>query len=489
MIDFQTYMQIRLMADQQGLKMAQIARALNLDERTVAHWIEQKTYQPVKRVKKASKLDPFKGQIIRFLETHPYSAQQIFQLLGQEGYTGGYSILKEFVRQVRPTPRPAFLTLHFDPGQCAQVDWGHAGLIQVGSVKRHLSFFVMVLAFSRRMYVEFTLSQSQEHWLACHQHAWEFFNGVTAQVMVDNCKTAVLSHSLGQAPVFNPRYLDFAQHQGFTIKACGPKKPHEKGRVENGVGYVRSNFLAGMEPASLDAINADVRSWLDNTANLRIHGETRKTPMELFLEEAPKLRPLHPIAYETACLHTLRSNNRCRVHFDGNRYSIPPEAASQSLVLKAHPQRIGIYWKDQLIAEHPRCYDRHQTIENPDHSKDLLAHRRQARDQHLQQRFLALGSPARIYYEQLVQRYPNFKHHVQTIMALVEIYGADNVLRAIEDAIVYSAFSCQYIANILEQRQRPVKEPGALHLTRQCDLLELDLPEPDLSLYNRGGEQ
>jgi transposase len=489
MIDFQTYMQIRCLADEQGLKAAQIARSLNLDERTVAHWIEHKTYHPPQRDKKASKLDPHKGQIIRLLESHPYSAQQVFQLIGQEGYTGGYGIVKAFVREVRPAPRPAFLSLHFDPGQCAQVDWGHAGLIQVGSVKRHLSFFVMVLAFSRRMYVQFTLAQTQEHWLACHQNAFEYFGGVTTQVMVDNCKTAVLSHSLGQAPIFNPRYVDFAQHHGFIIKACGPKKPHEKGRVENGVGYIRKNFLAGMQPASLDAINAAVRGWLDNTANLRVHGETRKTPMELFLEEAPKLRPLHPTPYETACLHTLRSNNRCRVHFDGNRYSIPPNAASQSLVLKAYPERIGIYCKDQLIAEHPRCYDRHQTIENPDHSKDLLAHRHQARDQRFEQRFLALGSPAQTYYEQLAQRYPNPKHHVQKIMALVELYGAQKVLRAIEDAIVYNAFSYQYIANILEQRQRPIEEPGALHLTRQSDLLELDLPEPDLSLYNRGGEQ
>ena len=394
MIDFQTYMQIRLMADQQGLKMAQIARALNLDERTVAHWIEQKTYQPVKRVKKAGKLDPYKGQIVRMLESHPYSAQQIFQRLVQEGYDGRYGIVKEFVRQVRPAPRPAFLSLHFEPGQCAQVDWGHAGLIQVGSKKRHLSFFVMVLAFSRRMYVEFTLSQSQEHWLSCHLHAWEYFKGVSAQVWVDNCKTAVLSHARGQTPVLNPRYLDFAQHYGFQIKACGPKKPHEKGRVESAVGYVKSNFLAGMDlNTSLDAINGAARAWLDSVANLRVHGETRKTPMELFLEEAPKLRPPHPIAYETACLHTVRSNNRCRVHFDGNRYSVPPQCASQSLILKAYPERICLYCQDQLVAEHARCYDRQQTLANPDHAKELLDHRRAARDQHLLQRFLALGPP------------------------------------------------------------------------------------------------
>jgi hypothetical protein len=301
----------------------------------------------------------------------------------------------------------------------------------------------------------------------------------------------VRHHALGQPAVLNPRYLDFAQHYGFEVKACGPRKPQEKGRVESAVGYIRKNFLAGLDlSGGLDAVNAAARHWLDTVANVRLHGETRKTPMELFLEEAPKLRPLHPLPYETASLHPVRSNNRCRVCFEGNRYSVPPQCASQSLVLKAYPQRICLYCKDQLIAEHVRCYDRHQTLANPDHAQELLAHRRTARDQHLLQRFLALGAAAQAYYQQLALRFPHPKHQVQKIMALVEIYGQDKVVRAVEDAAAYHAFSCQYIANILEQRQRPLVEPGALHLIRQSDLLELDLPEPDLSLYYRkGGDQ
>ena len=491
MIDYQTFAQIRHYADQEGLKVAQIAALLDLDERTVAHWVGQKTYQAPKRGKRASKLDPFKGTIVRLLESYPgYTAQQVLQRLRSEGYDGGYSILKEFVRTVRPVAHPAFLSLNFTPGECAQVDWGNAGVIPVGQTQRRVSFFVMVLAYSRRMYVEFTLAQTQEHWLACHQHAWEYFGGVTAQVWVDNCKTAVLHHPRGQAPTFHPHYLDFAQHHGFVIKACGVKKPHEKGRVEAAVAYVKKNFLAGLELTSLAALNAAARSWLDEVANLRIHGETHQTPMALFAQEAPQLKPLHPIPYETARLTTVRASNRCRVSFEGNRYSVPPQAASQSLILKVYPERLCLYGQDRLVAEHLRSYERRQTIVNPDHEQELLTHRRQARDQHLQQRFLALGAPAATYYEHLAQKRANPKHHVQKIVALIEIYGADKVQRALEDALAYQAFSCEYIANILEQRARPVSEPGALHLTRQSDLLELELPAPDLSLYDRqGGEQ
>jgi len=143
-----------------------------------------------------------------------------------------------------------------------------------------------------------------------------------------------------------------------------------------------------------------------------------------------------------------------------------------------------IYDQDQLVAEHVRRYDRHQDYELPDHVQPLLLERKKARDQRLFLRFLALSPRADEYYRQLEQRRLNPKHHVQKIVALSELYGPEAVARALEDAFTYQAFSCEYIANILQQRQRPPTEPGALHLTRQQDLLELDLPDPDLSLYD-----
>jgi hypothetical protein len=128
-------------------------------------------------------------------------------------------------------------------------------------------------------------------------------------------------------------------------------------------------------------------------------------------------------------------------------------------------------------------YDRHRDFEHPDHARPLLEQRLKAREQHLLHRFLSLCPQAPDYYQQLQQRRLNARHHVQKILALVEIYGADKVSRALQDTHQYQAYSCEYIANILEQRARPIPEPGALHLTRACDLLELDLPQPDLSVY------
>ena len=309
MIDYQTYCQIRHLFTEKKLGLRQIARELKLGLNTVCKWARRESFQRAPIPKRSSKLDPFRGEIIRLLAQHAYSAQQIFQRLKEQGYQGRYTILKAFVRQVRPKPRPAFLTLHFEPGECAQVDWGCAGSVPVGSTRRRLSFFLMVLAFSRKLYLEFTLAETLEHFLCCHQHAFEYFGGVVRQVWVDNCKVAVLSRAAGSL-VLNPRYLDFANHHGFQIRACGVGQPQEKGRVENGVGYVKKNFLNGLDLSDFQLVNPAARYWLDTVANVRVHGQTHQTPQELFAQE--KLRPLHPLPYEAAVLETVRVNSQFR---------------------------------------------------------------------------------------------------------------------------------------------------------------------------------
>jgi transposase len=480
MIEYGTYCEIHRL-HKEGLSARQIARQLKLGRATVRQWLQQADFKQRTAVSRPSKLDPWKDEITRLLHLHPYTAQQIFQQLQTRGYESGYSILKDFIRRVRPKPPTAFLTLRFAPGECAQVDWGSAGLMQVGSTRRRVSFFVMVLCYSRRLYVEFTLSEKLEHWLACHQNAWARFGGVTSQVMVDNCKVAVLAHPPGGPATFNPRYLDFARHYGFEIKACGPRRPQQKGRVENAVGYVKKNFLAGMELTSLPALNTAVGHWLDTVANVRLHGETHRRPIDLFAEE--KLRPLHDRSYGAARIEDLRASSRFRIAVDSNSYSVPARCARQILQVHVYPERILIHHQNQLVAEHVRRYDRHQDYENPDHAQPLLAQRHRAREQELLLRFLKLSPRAAEYFEQLQYRDLNPRHHARQILALSESYGVEAVQRAMEDAFHFQAFSAQYIANLLQQRLRQLPEPGALQLTRRTDLLELDLPAPDLSIY------
>lgn len=231
MIDYSNYCEIHRLRDQEHLTLRQIADQLQLTYPTVQKWAGRPKYKQADIPKRPSKLDVFKGIVVALLQRHPYTAQQVFQQLKTQGYAGGYSILKEFVRQVRPPARPAYLVLQFAPGDCAQVDWGSFGSIAVGSTRRRLSFFVMVLCYSRLLYVEFTLSQSMEQFLSCHRHALEFFGAVPSRVMIDNLKVGVLEHPAGQSAVFNPRYLDFAAHYGFQPVACNVGKGNEKDLV------------------------------------------------------------------------------------------------------------------------------------------------------------------------------------------------------------------------------------------------------------------
>jgi len=485
MIDYSTFLQIKHLHQDQRLKCSQIAKELSLDERTVSKWLSENQYHQRKPVQCSSKLDPFKADIVRMLETHPLSAAQVLQRIREDGFDGGYTIVKEYVRRVRPRRKKAYLTLSFAPGECAQVDWGSYGSVNVGDTSRRLSFFVMVLCHSRMMYVEFTVSQTMEHFLSCHQNAFLRFGGIPERIMVDNLKSAVLKRTVGKDPVLNPKYLDFANHYGFAIAPCGVGKGNEKGRVENGVGYVKKNFLSGLQIGDFKDLHPAALGWLDTIANVRVHGATGSKPVDMFQQERPHLHrlPAHP--YDIATICQVRASRQFRVVLDTNRYSVPAELAGQPLTMKTYPDRLCLYHQEQLVARHVRSYDRRKDFELPDHPKVLMAQRKKAQDQIIFRNFLALHPKADDYYRQLEQRRMNPLHHIRQIVALSDIYGKDQVNRAIEDAFTFRAFSCEYIANLLEQRNRKHTEPGPLHLTRRQDLLELDLDEPNIDIYSR----
>jgi transposase len=489
MIDYELFRKAKYLKEQEGLTPPQIADALALDPRTARKWLSQDRFRPRKATFRQSKLDLFKNDIVRMLETHPYTAAQIYQRIREQGFDGSYTIVKQYVRKIRPYRPQAFLKLSFAPGECAQVDWGSFGSVPVGETIRRLSFFVMVLCYSRMMYVEFTVSQTMEHFLACHQNAFDFFGSVPGKIMVDNLKSAVLTRIIGQAPVFNPKYLEFADHHGFSIVACNVGKGNEKGRVENGVGYVKKNFLAGLDIPSFAAINPAARQWLDTIANVRVHGETHKQPITLFEEERAALLPLPENPFDIATVSPVRASSQFRITVDTNRYSVPAEYAGAGLTLKTYPDRLCVYCDEKLIARHARSYERHQDFEDPDHPKELLAQRKKAEERKIFMRFLALSPKAEQYYQKLEQRRMNPQHHVRKIVALSEIYGADKVSRAMEDAFTFQAFSSEYIANLLEQRTRCLPEPGALYLTRREDLLDIKIQQPDLSIYQNEGRR
>lgn len=485
MIDYDLFNKIHFLHHQDKLTQQQIAQKLSLDTKTVAKWLKHDRFEARKNAGRSSKLDPHKALIRAWLEKHPYSAQQIFQrLIADNAYAGGYTIVKEYVRKVRPRPEKAFLSLSFAPGESAQVDWGHCGTIAVGNTRRALSVFVMVLSYSRQMYIEFTLSQKQEHFLACHEHAFEYFGGVPQSVMVDNLKSAVLEHKRGESPRWNPRYADFAHDYGFDIVACNPRAPQEKGRVENGVGYVKKNFLRGQQFKDFHHIAPAARQWLDTIANERQHRVTQQPPRALWEAERPHLQSLPLNAPETATILRQRATSTFRLCIETNRYSVPAQYASHYLDLHLGAQELCVYHQGSQIAQHRRDYGRHGDFEHPDHPKVLLEARQKARTHKTLQSFLQLGQHAEAFYQGMEQRRLNALVHVRKIIALEGAYTREQITEAISDAHQISAYSSEYIVNLLGQRERPLVEPGPLHLTRPGDQLDIETPQADLSIYD-----
>ena len=194
MIDYHTFHQINYLSSHQKLSISQIARQLNLSAPTIYKYLKQERFEGRKSTKRKRLIDGYIPIIQKLLNRYAdYRATQIFHLIKEQGYEGGYSSVKELVRTLRPGKKPAYLTLEFEPGCYAQVDFGYCGKITIGNTTRRLSIFVMVLCYSRMMFAEFILRESLEHFLSCHRNAFEYLGGVPEHVMVDNCKVAVTS--------------------------------------------------------------------------------------------------------------------------------------------------------------------------------------------------------------------------------------------------------------------------------------------------------
>lgn len=477
---------IHRLAEDEKLNATQIAGKLNISAKTVRRHLKKERYSVEQPRKIVCKLDAYKERIKELLERQSYTAAQLFHMMREEGYCGCESVLRDFVAKVRPKRQAPYLTLHFEPGQTAQVDFADCGFIHIGECRRKLYAFVMVLGYSRMMFVKFILRQSMEHFLAGHREAFEYFHGVSREIMVDNCKAAVVRSSNFGVPDINQRYADCAVHYGFNVRPCGVRKANEKGAVERSIGYLRTSFLNGLdlENTTLAALNHGVRQWMDTVANVRVHSSSGKIPDNLFSEERRALRPLPTLPYDCGVIVRSRADRQYRVTFESNRYSVPPEFAGKRVELHVYPEMLQIRQEGKIIAEHERCYEHHRDFGLPEHDHKLLEQRRKARYGIIMKQFLELGSEAENYYRGLQNKRLNPGLHVRKIVALLSVYGRDPLLRALADAATAGAFGSDYIANLLEVRGRPLPEAEPLHLSRKSDMLDLEIQTPDLNLYD-----
>ena len=348
----------------QGVSINDIARRTGHDRKTVRSVIQAPLVaEPTPRVRKARKLAPYAAYLRQRIAAGVLNARKLYDEIVRQGYTGKERQVRLFVQGWRP-PRSPQATVRFEtePGQQAQVDWGHFGFIQHQGRQHRLYAFVMTLGWSRTMYLEFTVSVDMALFLRCHVHAFDYFGSVPRQMLHDNLKTAVLDRDADGTVHFHPRYLDFASYYGITPRACRPYRTQTKGKVESGVKYVRGNFWVGLRYRDLADLNTQGHTWLDTIANVRIHGTTDEVPFQRLAREGLTSIAVKP-DYDTAILIARRASRDCLISYGGNHYSVPAYAA-QPLTVKHTEQDelLIVNERGEEVARYPLSDGRHQRI-------------------------------------------------------------------------------------------------------------------------------
>ena len=472
-------------------RVAHIARQLRIDPKTVRKALACERVPVVVRLRKSPTfLAPYTGYLQERLKVYPHlPATVIYQELQKQGYLGSLRILQDHLKGIRRQTKEVFLRIETPPGEQGQCDWANCGTVKIGRVLRKLSAFVMVLSYSRLLYVEFTLSQCLEDFIQCHLNAFQFFGGVPKKILYDNLKAVVLSR-LGADIRFNPAFMEFAGVYGFQPVPCNIRRGNEKGKVENGIYYLRVSFLAG-RVLRWPEVNAEVQAWLEDTANIRKHRTTGERPVDLWESEKPFLIPLPTRPFDATITRALRSSHQALVRFEGNFYSVPHAYAYKTLILKATPTHVRLLSDTTEVALHFRSFDRGVVVENPQHYEGILSTKRKHFGLILTKRFRELGALANTFMEGLLRTESRPAQHLQKILNLISTYGREEVLSALEHAASCNVYGASYVKSILLQRRaaRGLTEIPPIHIPQRPDWNDITTEDPDLSVYDKAMEQ
>jgi transposase len=363
----------------QGQGKRTMARELGLDRKTVKRILAEERPGPYRRtITHPSPVAPYRDYIQRRVTEVDYNAARIFQELKAQGYLGGYEVVKLAVRPLRAERdrlREATLRFETAPGRQAQVDWGSTWA-QIGEHRVRVHLFVMVLGYSRRLDVEFTHDQQVGTLLACHQHAFDWFGGMTEEILYDNPKTVVLKRDWeGRAIEWHPQFWDFARYYGFTPRLCRPYRAQTKGKVESGIKYVKRSFVQGRPVPAWEALNPLVQAWVTTVADQRIHGTTFRQPAEAFADERLRTHGgLPPYVLQQSLVRTVARD--CLVTVETNRYSVPAAYVGRTVEVQWGPEdTVQIYHQGTLIASHRRSRRQHQLCTDPAHYRALWPQR------------------------------------------------------------------------------------------------------------------
>jgi transposase len=353
MLSQEDYLVIKTLK-KRGVYIKDIAAELNVHPRTVSRALKRGSEPKAKRKSRGSKLSAYYEQIEQLLEAGVWNAMVILREIQAAGYEGGITILREYLQPKRML-RQKKATVRFEtaPAQQLQSDWGEI-ITEIAGKKTKVCFIVNTLGYSRRFHFWAATRMDAEHTYEGLIRSFDYFGGVCAEVLVDNQKAAVFKHRLGEAVVFNPRFLDLAEHYGFCPRACKPYRARTKGKDERMVGYVKQHFFQRYRSfESLEHLNQVAEAWLREEADLRRHGTVKEIVQERFERERAALQPLPREPYDTSYLEWRRVAWDAYIEVRGNRYSVPSQFAGDLLKIRIGLDgALRIYAQEQLVAQH-----------------------------------------------------------------------------------------------------------------------------------------
>jgi transposase len=444
-------------------RIGTIARQLGVHHTTVERLLRQEGL-PLPQRCRPSMLEPYLPLVIETWQRYPLlPASRLYEMCRQRGYPGGPSHFRHLVAAHRPRPpAEAYLRLRTLPGEQAQVDWGHFGKITIGRASRALMAFVMVLSYSRRIFLRFFLGQQTENFLRGHEAAFQAWTGVSRVVLYDNLKSAVLERQ-GDAIRFNPLLVDFARHYRFLPRPVAVARGNEKGRVERAIAYIRRSFFMARRWRGLEDLNAQAQQWCDGPACQRRWVEDdRLTVAEAFGKEQPLLLPLPDNPFPTQERVEATVGKTPYVRFDLNDYSVPHELVRRTVVVLASPQTVRIVADGRVLTEHGRSYDRGQQIEDPSHLEALVQYKRQARQHRGLDRLAAAAPDSRELLSRLAERGGNLGSATAALLRLLEEFGAASLHSAIAEALQEDLPHHHAVRQILERQRRARRQRPAI---------------------------
>jgi transposase len=483
--------EIRRLHEIERLSDRAIARRLRCCTKTVAKGWRMPQPPSEKPQPRPRILAPHQARIDALIAKYPdLSAVRVLEEIskGKDGYCGKIGVVREYLRRTRPHRKRVYQEVFYEPAEAMQVDWGDCGWLMIGQTRRKVSVLVAVLCYSRMIYIEFTLSQRKAEFYRALVHALEFFGGSPKKLIFDNLKSAVINGS-GRHACLHPEFLALCGHFCLEPIACARRDPESKGRVESGVGYVKHNALAGRseELITWEAYQQLAITWRDEVANVREHGTTKEPPMDRFASERALLRPLPAVPFDTDELVSTEVSSHARVRYDGNRYSVPPSLVGKTVMLRANAAELCVVHQGQVMACHPRCYEKNQVLVHAEHRLAALKARRRGQARQLEEEFDALGPEAREFHLKLMELPVKTAVHLRRLLALVRLYGRDDVLAAVRQALAYQTCDAAYVETLVhqERRRRELPSPTPLSPKRRELIEDIRLEDPDLGHYDR----